>query len=464
MNTVALALRNLLRNRRRSLATILAMMIGGVCILLFGGYIQNIVYGLQTGYVRGGGHLQIQHRDFALYGSGDPAAYSIHDYPRVIDLIRRDPVLAPMIVMVTPALSFGGIGGNFDVGASRTIIAVGVMVDDLNVMAAWNEFGFPGAPEVMPLTGSAADSAVIGTGVARVLQLCGPLKVPDCPAPPARVEPAGADLPGDVGALADSVQAEGGGQPKDAAEIEVLAASASGAPNVARLKVIKAVNEGVKELDDVFVAMHLPQAQRLLFGSRPPAVTAILIQLRETGQIPAAQSRLQELLNTTFKDLPLSVRDFRALNPYYGQTINLFVAIFGFIAVLIGGIVLFTVINTMSAAVVERTVEIGTLRAIGLRRTGVRTLFITEGVLLGSFGAAAGIAAALILAAIINRSGLTWTPPGRVVPVPLHLRVWEDGRLLVATALAIVAVSVLSAWWPARRASRLEVVEALRHV
>jgi putative ABC transport system permease protein len=152
------------------------------------------------------------------------------------------------------------------------------------------------------------------------------------------------------------------------------------------------------------------------------------------------------------------------LNPYYGQTINLFVAIFGFIAVLIGGIVLFTVINTMSAAVVERTVEIGTLRAIGLRRTGVRTLFITEGVLLGSFGAAAGIAAALILAAIINRSGLTWTPPGRVVPVPLHLRVWEDGRLLVATALAIVAVSVLSAWWPARRASRLEVVEALRHV
>ncbi len=49
MNTLALAMRNLLRNRRRSLATLFAMMIGGVCILLFGGYIQNIVYGLQSG-------------------------------------------------------------------------------------------------------------------------------------------------------------------------------------------------------------------------------------------------------------------------------------------------------------------------------------------------------------------------------------------------------------------------------
>jgi len=45
MNTLSLALRNLLRNRRRSFATLLAMMVGGVCILLFGGYVQNIIFG-----------------------------------------------------------------------------------------------------------------------------------------------------------------------------------------------------------------------------------------------------------------------------------------------------------------------------------------------------------------------------------------------------------------------------------
>jgi hypothetical protein len=86
MNTWSLALRNLMRNRRRSFATLLAMMIGGVCILLFGGYVQNIIFGMQTGYVRGGGHLQLQHRDYFLYGSGDPTAYGIADYQQVIDL------------------------------------------------------------------------------------------------------------------------------------------------------------------------------------------------------------------------------------------------------------------------------------------------------------------------------------------------------------------------------------------
>ena len=62
MRLLSLALRNLLRNRRRSLATVLAMVIGSVSILLFGGYVQNIVDGMQTDYVRDGGHLQLQHR------------------------------------------------------------------------------------------------------------------------------------------------------------------------------------------------------------------------------------------------------------------------------------------------------------------------------------------------------------------------------------------------------------------
>jgi putative ABC transport system permease protein len=78
----------------------------------------------------------------------------------------------------------------------------------------------------------------------------------------------------------------------------------------------------------------------------------------------------------------LTVMDFRELNPFYGETIALFNTIFGFIFVLIGGIVLFTVSNTMMAAVMERTTEIGTVRAVGLRQSGIRKLFVTEGFLL----------------------------------------------------------------------------------
>jgi putative ABC transport system permease protein len=471
MNTLGLAQRNLTRNRRRSLATLFAMMVGGASILLFGGYVQNITYGLQTGYVRGGGHLELQHRDYLTYGSGDPTAYGIARYERVIELIKRDAVLAPLVTVVTPTLEFGGIAGNFAAGVSRTVMASGTVVADQNAMQSWNDYGFPGAPEVLSLTGTSADSAVIGTGVARVLRLCAPLHVADCPQPRATPQPAGAPLPPDVALLAvrdarapaaDSTN--GGDLDGSAARIELLASTTGGAPNVARLRVAKATELGFKEADDVYIGMHLPQAQRLLYGNAPPQVTAIAVQLRHTSQIPRATLRLQQLLATTLSGDELALYDFRSLNPSYGQTVGMFNAIFGFIAVLIGAVVLFTVGNTMNTAVVERTVEIGTLRAIGQRRSAIRRLFVCEGSLLGAFGALLGVLAAVTVAAVVNRCGLTWTPPGRVDPVHLNLRVWGEMRMLSCTALGLTAVAVCSAWWPARRAAKLQVVEALRHV
>jgi putative ABC transport system permease protein len=68
------------------------------------------------------------------------------------------------------------------------------------------------------------------------------------------------------------------------------------------------------------------------------------------------------------------------------------------------------------------------------------------------------------LAALINASGLTWTPPGRLDPIHLHVRVWGETAMLAGTTLGLMAIAVLSAWWPAGRAARLQVVEALRHV
>jgi putative ABC transport system permease protein len=117
MNTVSLALRNLLRNRRRSLTTLLAMMVGLVAILLFGGYRSNIIYGTQTGFVQQTGHLQVQRRGYFLDGGDNPTAYGIANYPQLIERIRQDPELAPMLAVVTPTLQLGGIAGNFAAGS-----------------------------------------------------------------------------------------------------------------------------------------------------------------------------------------------------------------------------------------------------------------------------------------------------------------------------------------------------------
>ena len=463
--TLSLAIRNLARNRRRSITTLAAVVVGAVAILLFGGYTRNIRYGLQMGFVRSSGHLQIQHKDYFLYGTGDPAAYGVADYQHVMDVVRHDPVLAPMLTVVTPTLQLGGIAGNFAAGASRTVIATGSDVQGQNELRKWNDFGYRDTEKPLALTGTAPNAAVVGEGVARVLQLCGALRVNRCAAPATPGSRSGSSaniaMPSDLTQLSNAEVAESGRVPDT--RIELLAATARGAPNVASLSVVKAEGQAVKELDDVFVSLHLAQAQRLIYGGDPPQVTAIILQLRHTSQIPAARARLQYLLTTSLESQPLEVQDYETLNPSYGQTIGFFAAIFGFISILIGVIVLFTVGNTMSMAVVERTPEIGTLRAVGLRRSGVRKMFMLEGMLLGLAGSTLGILAALILAFLINHSGLSWTPPGRVHAIPLTVRVWGELAPMINVAIGLTLVTLVSSWIPSRRGARINIVAALRH-
>jgi putative ABC transport system permease protein len=463
MNTLLLALRNLLRNRRRSLTTLLAMVIGICAVLIFGGYARNATYALQTGYVQMHGHLQIQHRNYFLYGSGNPSAYGIANYPRIIEVVKRDPVLAPLLTVVTSKLQLGGIAGNFAAGLSKSVIASGIVVADQNQMRTWDDYGSMSYSPQFALTNTSQESVLIGTGVARMLQLCGPLKVSNCPqapAAPVSTEPA---APDDITALS-ALEQGADAPPTNQTQIEMLAANVHGAPNVVNLKVVKAENWGFKEFDDSVMVMHLAQAQRLVFGGAPPQVTAIQIQLQHTTQMAAARARLQQLLDSTFKDESLEIQDYETLAPIYGQTIRFFDSVFGFISTLIGVIVLFTVGNTMSMAVVERTVEIGTLRAMGQRRSGIRTLFVSEGLLLGLIGALLGVLTALLVAGLINHSGLTWTPPGYVYAYPLKVRVWGDLGLIFGSAIGLVVVAVVSAWWPANRAAKLMIVDALRHV
>ena len=461
MKTFTLALRNLLRNRRRSLTTLLSMMIGMVAILIFGGYSSNTKYGLQTGSVQQYGHLQIQRQDYFLDGGDNPTAYGIGNYQRIIDAVKRDPVLAPMLMVVTPSLQLGGVAGNFSTGDSRSVMASGIVVQEQNQMLSWNDYGMTSYAQPLPLVGTQQDAVVIGNGVARKLGLCSALKVANCRKVPIKAVREAKQAPHDIAALSAIEQVNLAHSHET--RIEMLSASAHGAPNVVSLNVVKAQNMGLKAIDDVYIAMHLAQAQKLIYGAAPPEVTAIAVQLRHTDQMPVAKARLTQLLATDFKSEPLEVLEFGTLYPMYGQSVTFLDSVFGFIAVLIGVIVLFTIGNTMSTAVVERTVEIGTLRAIGLRRAGIRRLFIFEGVLLGVIGAVLGVLCALLAAYLINHSGLSYTPPGYVYAYLIQVRILEDTPLLFGSMISLIVVAVVSAWWPANRASKLLIVDALRH-
>ena len=190
----------------------------------------------------------------------------------------------------------------------------------------------------------------------------------------------------------------------------------------------------------------------------------LFFALIRRGAAITASARLEQIFATSFKDNPLELLDYETLNPFYGQTVSMFNAIFGFMSILIGAVVLFTIGNTMSMAVFERTVEIGTVRALGVRRRGVRAMFLTEAIVLGVGGALLGVVIAMAVASTINLLGLTWLPPGRIEPVSLEVRVVGEHLMMVGSVVGLVVVASLSAILPAARASRMNIVDALRHV
>lgn len=469
MTTLIIAARNILRNVRRSLMTISAIAVGTAAMLLFGEFVSQIFVSLETQNVIQSGHLAVFRSGYFKYGSGNPAAYGIHNYRSVIESISGDAVLKPMINVVTPTVNLFGIAGNFDAEASKTFFGLGVVPADYNRMHLWDEhqlrLEYKGRYE--PLNETDEAHGIIGVGLARILGLCEALKLDDCPRRQGGDQELAESKPvrsrRDFSGLEDvSKQAGTGAENGSAPRLDLLAATAAGAPNVVNFYVDKAVSQGVKEYDDSFVIMNFKLAQELLYGRGEKMAVGIVIQLHRTEDIPVARARLDKLIRE--KGLDLETRELTELQPFYKQAVGMFLAIFSFISVVMAVIVLFTVVNTMSMSVMERTHEIGTLRAMGVKKRGIAFQFVLEGMLLGFIGATAGLVIGYFAGQVVNHAGLTWQPPGQAVPVPLLVRTHEVGGLIFGIWSGLGVMATIAAWIPAVRAARMKIVDALGHI
>jgi putative ABC transport system permease protein len=124
--------------------------------------------------------------------------------------------------------------------------------------------------------------------------------------------------------------------------------------------------------------------------------------------------------------------------------------------------VVMSVANSMGMTVVERTREIGTLRAIGLKRSGVVRLFATESMLLTLFGCVAGLAITLLVRWGVNHANISYIPPNSVSPMPLLVDL--DAERIILAFILMGVVGTLAAYMPAQRAAKKDIINALGHV
>jgi len=468
MLMLKIASRNLFRNMRRSMTTLGTITIGAAAVLVFGAYITYIQYGVETNAVQQTGHLQVFRTGYFAMGTGAPGSWGIDQYSTVLGLIQKDATLQTLSAVVTPIQSLAGIAGNFENNTSKTFFGVGFVPSDRDRMKRWDEYRTESRGlQNSGLKDDDLSKGITGRGLVRVLGLCSRLHLDDCPQastpPPSAL--AHDETAAPLANLADLVSRDKSESDVAASAdptIDLLAATAGGAPNVVSLQIADVETQPFKELDDNYVGMNLGLAQNLVYGRGEHKATGIVVQLHRTEDLNAARARLLSLFKE--RGLDLEVRDFTELNPQYNQIVGLFRSIFSFITLIIGVVVLFTVSNAMSMSVIERTGEIGTTRAMGVRRQGIRKQFLVEGSLLGVIGATVGVLLAQIVAYSVNHASLTWTPPNAGGPVPLRLYTNGADALVVLTWIGLLIVSALAALIPANRAARMPVVDALRHV
>lgn len=401
-----LAVRSLLRNRRRTALTFFAIMVGMVGIIVFGGFVSYTLVALREETIRSGmGHLQVYRKGYSENAVAEPERYLISDFAGVQRAVRT----APGVRAVGARLSFSGLVST----GERTLNCVA------ECSIPERETQLTSRPRIIAgetLHANRQSGVVIGSELARALQV----KVGD--------------------------------------SVTLLTTTPTGMMNAADVEVLGIARMALKEYDRVLVRMTLSLGQRLMNTTDVEKVVVVLDRTEDTAQVAAALQR-----QFAASGLPLEIKTWYELSDFYRAVVRMYNGIFSVIKGIIAAMFIFGIANTMTMSVSERVREIGTLRAIGTRKSGILGLFLCEGLFLGIAGAVLGVAAGMVAARIINALGGFYIPPPPGFNIGYYTQILIEPDVLVYGFLSTVGVATLSSVYPAWRAANLAVVEALAH-
>lgn len=407
MNTFSLAWRNLVRQRRRTGLMVTVVAFGFAAFALAGGFMAQSFEALKEGTIRSVGQLQIVDRR-AVGGTEETTLeFGLHNAGRARAIASRDPAVASVL----PRIDFVGLASN----GAKSIPYLGVGVDPEPEASATYVRELVVAGNY--LSGDGGEGVVLGTGLASAL----------------------------------------GVNTGDA--ITLMATTPDGSLNAVDAVVRGLADVRIKELNDRYLAAGMGLVSRLL--QSPEMVSKLVVFLKPGAEERKAAERLRGAL--TGAGYSVAIRDWRELAVFYGQVKLLYVGIFGFVGAVLVVIVILSAAIVMTMAVTERAREIGTLRALGARPSGILKMFFTEGVAIAIFGCVAGSLFALVVRTALNASGIILPPPpGATHGVPIHVHFYP---LAYGAGLASMVLTMgIASYFPARRASRISIVEALTHV
>lgn len=403
VETIKLAYRNTIRHGRRSLLAVLAIAFGITSLILASGFIDwNLRYGRESTIHSQLGHIRLFKPGYLESGQADPFRFLFPLDEK--QLAQMDAI--PQVRLIAPRLSFSGLISHEE----STISFIGEGVD-------------PDLEKELSRSMTIVDGEALQPGDAKGILV-------------------GQGLAANLGV-------------KPGNKVVLVVNTPSGRVNAVEGHVQGLFATIIKAYDDSALRVPIELSRQLL---RVKGAHSYALLLEETEQTTEVLSKLQH----DFGGQELEFVPWFKMADFYNKTAELFSKQVGVVRLIIAVIIMLSIANSLMMSVMERTGEIGTMMALGTRRSGVLALFLLEGLLLGLFGGMLGLFAGWVLALGISAIGIPMpAPPGMAFGYTAEILVtWRMAlQGFILAILTTLAASIHPAW----KASRKVVVDALRH-
>ncbi len=414
LDVLAIASRNLLRYRRRTLLTLLLIVIGMVAVLLFiaiAGSFKSMMVGQITDSILG--HSQVHRKGYVA--SIDSLPLNLNMKPAMVAKTEETLKANPAVETWSPRVKFGGMYSNFAETTSIRVTGIDPAREAATVPMLQGR-----------LVEGPKDGALVEKG-----QIVIPLLL------------------------------SRGMKTKVGDTIVVVATNRDGSVN-GKTFVVRGILESISGPSGRDGYIHIDDARDLLRMTEAE-VSEIAVRLKDFSRLERTSGQIKTALEglTNKEGKPaLEVHNWDQLSPFatLARMIDMLTL---FIKIMLVSIVLVSVMNVMIMAVFERIREIGTIAAIGTPPSRILSLFLAEGLMLGVVGTVTGTV--LSLAAIFGIN--IWSPTfafGQQQGLVMAPTI-AGGDVLTIAAMVVV-VAVIASLQPAWKASRMDPISALRHV
>jgi putative ABC transport system permease protein len=397
-----LALRNVFRNRRRTVFSLTVIAVGTAVFLFVLAYVGESLLSQRLSSACETGAVQVaDERMFENQANGYDALIPADVQSRVVDLVSKQPG----VLGTSLELDFAGLIGD----ANGSTLIIGRGLTPCNCVPNYTCYAIEGKT----LADAAPREGILGKRLAAKLGV----------------------------GIGDS--------------INIATGTVSGNFTAATVTVVGELAYSLGTVEEQLGLFPVEFVQRLL---KTDGVERILVGLEDLDKAP----QLADALRTAFaaEGIPLGVRTWQELSTGYASSQSFFAAFSGLAGISVFALVFFSVVEILTISFLERTREVATTRAFGASRWRVFRGFLLEGAMIGAIGAVIGVILASGLVTVFNAARITWTPPGSAVPQAIHLSLTLSTALmpLVTVVLATLASSVYPAW----KNARLSVVKALQ--